>query len=103
MDLPFYGEQDSRTDSKMLNSEMEFFQLANGFVGYDSPPPPSLSPPRVRFEDPISQLSNDPAMDAYQRNINILSSPSGNGSSSGYESGLYELILSAKLTLLRSS
>lgn len=125
-DVPFFDEQYGRTDSNILDSEMELFQSASIFDGFPSPTPPSPSPRRVRFKEPISQLSNDSDMDSDNGDINVLfhpvaipTVPSGKdidfgdpeldyeddegssvGSSSGYESGLHDLTLSAKLTSL---
>lgn len=123
-DLPSFDEQYSRIGSNILDSEMEFFQSASAFGGFPSPPPPTPSPRRVRFKEPIAQLSNDSDMDSDDGDINVLFSPvaaptvpsgldldlgspyleheiddgSSVGSSSGYESGLHDLILPAKLT-----
>ena len=123
-DAPFFDERYGRTDSTIVDSEIEFRQSASIFDGFPSPPPPS--PRRVRFKEPISQLSNDSDIDSDNGDINVLFSPvatptvpsggdldlggpymdnegddrSSVGSSSGYESGLLDLILSTKLTLL---
>lgn len=125
-DVPFFHERYGHTDSNILNTEMELFQSASIFDGFPSSPPPSPSPRRVRFKEPISQLSNDSDMDSNNGDINVLFSPvvtsaapsgggldlggphveyedddgSSVGSSSGYESRLHDLILCAKLTLL---
>ena len=125
-DIPFFDEQYGRTDSNILDSELGPFQSASIFDELPSPPPPSPSPRRVRFKEPISQLSNDSDMDSDHRDINVLFSPvatpivppSGDldmadpcldeegddgcsvGSSSGYESGLHKLTLFAKLIFL---
>lgn len=125
-EVPFFDEQYCRTDSNILDSELALFQSANIFDELPSPLPPSPSPRRVRFKEPISQLSNDSDMDSDSRDINVLFSPvatpivpsgrdlnmdsqcldhegddaSSVGSSSGYESGLHSLILFAKLIFL---
>lgn len=124
--IPFFDEQYDRTDRSILESEMALFQSANIFDELPSPSPPSPSPRRVRFKEPISQLSNDSDMDSDSRDINVLFNPvaapivpsggdsnidgqcqdhegddaSSVGSSSGYESGLYSLTLFAKLIFL---
>ncbi len=124
-DVPYFDEQYDRTDSNILESEMELFQSASIFDGFPSPAPPSPSPRRVRFKEPVAQLSNDSDMDSDNGDMNILfrsvaapNPPSGGdldlggpyldyenddgssvGSSSGYESGLHDMIISAKLTL----
>ena len=128
-DVPFFDERYGRSESSILDSEMELFQSASIFDGLPSPPPRSPSPRRVRFKEPISQLSNDSDMDSDNGDINVLfrtaatpTGPSGGdldlsgpylesegddgssvGSSSGYESGLHDLILSAKLILVSFS
>ena len=125
-EVPFFDEQYCRTDSNILDSESALFQSANIFDELPSPLPPSPSPRRVHFKEPISQLSNDSDMDSDSRDINVLFSPvatpmvpsgrdlnmdsqcldhegddaSSVGSSSGYESGLHSLILFAKLIFL---
>lgn len=124
-DVPFFDERYGHTDSNIFDSEMELFQSASIFDGFPSPPPLSPSPRRVRFKEPISRPSNDSDVDSDNGDINVLFSPvatptvppggldSGGphvdhedddggsvGSSSGYESELHDLILSAKLTLL---
>lgn len=125
-DVPFFDEQYGCTDSNILESEMELFQPASIFDGFSSPPPRSPPPRRVRFKEPVAQLSNDSDMDSDNGDINVLFSPvvtpivpsggdfdlggpyldyedddgSSVGSSSGYESGLHNMVLSAKLTLL---
>ena len=124
-DVPYFDEQYSRTDPYIPESEMELFQSASIFDGFPSPPPPSPSPRRVRFKEPVAQLSNDSDMDSDNGDMNILfrsvATPnppsrgdldlggpyldyenddgSSVGSSSGYESGLHDMIISAKLTL----
>ena len=125
-DIPLFDEQYGCTDSNILDSEMEPFQPASIFEGFSSPPPPSPSSRRVRFKEPIAQLSNDSDMDSDNGDINVLFRPvvtpivpsggdldlggpyldhedddgSSVGSSSGYESGLHNMMSSAKLTLL---
>lgn len=125
-DVPFFDEQYCPTDSNILDGELELFPSANIFDELPSPLPPSPSPRRVRFKEPISQLSNDSDMDSDSRDVNVLFSPvatpivpsggdlnvdsqcldhedddaSSVGSSSGYESGLHSLILFAKLIFL---
>ena len=125
-DVPFFDEQYGRTDSNVLDSELGLFQSASIFDEMPSPLPPSPSHHRVRFKEPRSQLSNDSDMDSDNRDINVLFGPatipvvgpggdldlggpyldhegddgSSVGSSSGYESGLHDLILSVKLTFL---
>ncbi|CAD6566705.1 MAG: hypothetical protein ASARMPRED_000117 [Alectoria sarmentosa] len=74
-DIPYFDEQYGRTDSNILDSEMELFQSASMFNGFPSPPPPSPSPRRVRFKEPISQLSNDSDIDSDNGDINVLFSP----------------------------
>ncbi|KAF6225644.1 hypothetical protein HO133_009644 [Letharia lupina] len=74
-DVPYFDERYGRTDSNILDSEMELFQSASIFDGFPSPPPPSPSPRRVRFKEPISQLSNDSDMDSDRGDINVLFSP----------------------------
>lgn len=118
-DVPFFDERYGPTDSNILDSEMELFQSAGIFEGIPSPPLPSPSPTRrVRFKEPIAQLSNDSDMDSDIGNINDLFSsavtpflPSGRdmdldglysdyedndnsscGSSSGYESEWHNLL-----------
>lgn len=126
-DVPFFDEQYGPTDSKVLSSEMELFQSESIFDRFQWPAPPLPSPSRrVRFKEPIAQLSNDSDMDSDNGDINDLFSPNATGalpsgrdmdfdgpyseyeeddgssvgSSSGYESGWHNLNLSAKLTLL---
>ena len=117
-DFPFFDEQYSRTDSNILDGELELFQSASIVDEAPLPSPSSSSPRRVRFKEPISQLSNDSDMDSDSRDINDLFSPEATpivssggdvdlsgpcldhegenvspvGSSSGYESGLHDLI-----------
>lgn len=116
-DVPFFDQRYGRNDSNILDSEMELFQSMKIFDEFNSPQPPSPSPRRVRFKEPISQPSNDSDMDSDNGDINVLFSPvatlnvpsGGNldlggpyldykddgssvGSSSGYESGLHDLI-----------
>ena len=116
-EYPFFDEQYGRTDSNILDGESELFQSANIADEAPLPSPSSSSPRRVRFKELVSQSSNDTDMDSDSRNINALSSPdatpivpasdqdmsgqcldheSDNGSlvgnSSGYESGLHDLI-----------
>ena len=117
-DVPFFDEQYGRTDSNILDSELELFQSASIFDQFPLPSPPSPSPRRVRFKEPIPQLSNDSDLDSDNGDINVLFSPvstsivpsgeqldlggpyldhggddgSSAGSSSGYESGLHDLI-----------
>lgn len=125
-DVPFFDEQYGRTDSNVLNNETELSQYTSIFDGFPSPSLPSPSPRRVRFKEPVLQLSNDSDMDSDNGDINVLFSPvatpnvpsggdldlggpyldddedddgSSVGSSSGYESGLHDLIISVKLTL----
>ena len=125
-DVPFFDQRYGRTDSTILDSGIEFFGSASIFDDFPSPKPPTPSPRRVRFKEPISQISNDSDMDSDNGDVNILFSPvatptvplggdldsggphmdyevsngSSVGSSSGYESGLLDLISSTKLTLL---
>ena len=117
-DYPFFDEQYGRTDSNILDDELELFQSANIIDEAPLPSPSSSSPRRVRFKDPFSQSSTDSDMDSDSRYINVLFSPDatptvpsgGNldssgpwldhegdngspvGNSSGYESGLRDLI-----------
>ena len=118
-DVPFFDERYGPTDSNILDSEMELFQSPSIFEGFPSPPLPSPSPPRrVRFKEPIAQLSNDSDMDSDNADISVLFTsavtpflPSGRdmdldgpysnyddddgsslGSSSGYESGWHNLL-----------
>ena len=117
-DVPFFDEQYGRTDSNILDSELELFQSASIFDQLPSPSPPSPSLRRVRFKEPIPQSSNDSDLDSDSGDINVLFSPvatsmipsgesldlggpyldyegddgSSVGSSSGYESGLHDLI-----------
>ena len=118
-DVPFFDERNGPTHSNILDSEMELFQSASIFEGFPSPPQPSPFPTRrVRFKEPIAQLSNDSDMDSDNEDINVLFSsavtpflPSGRdmgldgpysdyedddgsslGSSSGYESGWLNLL-----------
>ena len=125
-DVPFFDEQYGRTDSNILDSELGLFQSASIFDEMPSPLPLSPSHRQVRFKEPISQLSNDSDMDSDNGDINVLFDPTATpvvrsggdmdlggsyldhegddgssvGSSSGYESGLHDLILSVKLTFL---
>ena len=117
-DFPFFDEQYSRTDSNILDGELELFQSASIVDEAPLPSPSSSSPRRVRFKEPVSQLWNDSDMDSDSRVINVLFSPdttpivpsdgdldisapcldhegdngSPIGNSSGYESGLHDLI-----------
>lgn len=118
-DVPFFDERYGPTDSNILDSEMELFQSASIFDGFPSPPEPSPSPTRrVRFKEPIAQLSNDSDMDSDNGDMSVLFSsavtpflPSGRdtdldgpysnyedddnsslGSSSGYESEWHNLL-----------
>lgn len=126
-DIPLFDERYEATGSNFPNSEMEVFQSESIFDRFPWPAPPSPSPTRrVRFKEPIAQLSNDSDMDSDNGDINVLFSPGATrvlpsgrdmdldspysdyedddgscvGSSSGYESGWHNLISSAKLTLL---
>ena len=126
-DVPFFDPRYEPTCSNILDSEMELFQSASIFDGFPSPPVPSPSPARrVRFKEPLAQLSDDSDMDSDGGDINVLFSPvatptlpsgadldldgpfldyedddgSSVGSSSGYESGWHNFFVSAKLTLL---
>ena len=118
-DIPFFDEQYGRTDSNILDSSLELFQSASILDEVPLPSPPLPSPRRVRFKEPLSQLSNDSDMDSDNRDINVLFSPvstpavpsgvnlklsgpcldhggedgSSGGSASGYESGLYDFDL----------
>lgn len=74
-DAPFFDEQYGRTDSNILDREMELFQSASIFDEFPSPPPPAPSPRRVRFKEPITQLSDDSDMDSDNGDINVLFSP----------------------------
>ena len=116
-DIPFFDEQYGRTDSSIFDTDMQLFQPAYIIDEFPSPPAPSPSPRRVRFKEPIS---NDSDVDSDHRDINVLFSPvvpSGGdldlggpyldhecddatsvGSASGYESGLRDTLLYAKLT-----
>ena len=124
-DVPFFDEQYGRSDSHILDAELELFRSASILDGFPSPQQPSPSPRRVRFKEPISELSNDSDMDSDDGDINILFSPaatpigpsSGNmnlsgpsfgyeddggstvGSSSGYESGLHISVFNCKANL----
>ena len=117
-DFPFFDEQYGRTDSNILDGELDLFQSASIVDEAPLPSPSSLSPRRVRFKEPLSQLSNDSDMDSDSRDINVLFSPDATpfvpsggdldmsdpcldrkgdngslvGNSSGYESGLHDLI-----------
>ena len=117
-DFPFFDEQYGRTDSTILDGELELFQSASIVDEAPLPSPSSSSPRRVRFKEPVSQLSNDSDMDSDSRDINVLFSPDATpivssggdldvsgpfldhegdngspvGNSSGYESGLHDLI-----------
>ena len=121
-DVPFFDEQYGRSDSHILDAEIELFRSTSILDGFPSPHQPSPSPRRVRFKEPISELSNDSDMDSDDGDINILFSPaatpvvpsSGNvnlrgpslgyedddgstvGSSSGYESGLHNSVFNCK-------
>ncbi len=124
-DAPFFDQQHGRIDSNMLDSEIELFQSANIFDEVPSPSLPSPSPRRVRFKEPISQSSHGSYMNSDNEEIKVRSNPvstcvvpsreefdlggpylnwlgddsSSVGSSSGYESGLHDLTVFAKLTL----
>ena len=117
-DYPFFDEQYGRTDSNIFDDELELFQSASIIDEAPLPSPSSSSPRRVRFKEPVSQLSTDSDMDSDSRGMNLLFSPcatptvpsSGDldssascldhegdngspiGNSSGYESGLHDLI-----------
>ena len=124
-DVPFFDEQFGRTDSNLLDSELELFQSTSVFDQVPSPSLPPPSPRRVRFEEPLMPVSSDSDLDSNNGDINVLFRPAptslvplgGNldlsgpflgheeddsdssvGSSSGYESGLHESTLSAWLT-----
>ena len=115
-DIPFFDECYDCMDSNIFDNEREHLQPSSMFEGFPSPPPPSPSPRRVRFKEPISQLSNDSDIDSDNADISVLFksipvptvSSGGNlelggpsleyededGSSvgsSGYESGLLDL------------
>ena len=124
-DVPFFDEQYGRSDSHILDAELELFRSASILDGFPSPQQPSPSPRRVRFKEPISELSNDSDMDSDDGDINILFSPAatpivplnGNmnlsgpslgyeddggstvGSSSGYESGLHISVFNCKANI----
>ena len=117
-DRPFFDEQYGRTDSNILDGELALFQSASIFDEAPLPSPSSSSPRRVRFKEPVLQSSNDSDMDSDSRDINVLFSPDATpivssggvldmsgacldhegengspvGNSSGYESGLHDLI-----------
>ena len=117
-DFPFFDEQYSRTDANILDGELELFQSASIVDEAPLPSPSSSSSRRVRFKEPISQISNDSDMDSDSRDINVLFSPDATpivssggdidmsdpcldheredgspvGNSSGYESGLHDSI-----------
>lgn len=114
-DFPFFDEQYGRTDSNILDGELEFFQSASIVDEAPMPSPSASSSRQVRFEEPVSQLSNDSDMDSDNRDINVLFSPDATpivssggdldmsgpregddgspvGNSSGYESGLHDSI-----------
>ena len=125
-DDPFFDEQYGLVDPNNLNSEMELFKSTSMFDDVTSPSPPSPSPRRVHFKEPILQSLNDSDIDSDNGDINVLFTPndtpiepsgggldlggphpdlegddgSSVGRSSGYESGLHDLILYAKLTFL---
>ena len=124
-DVPYFDQQYGRSDSHILDAEIELFRSASILDGFPSPHQPSPSPRRVRFKEPISELSNDSDMDSDDGDINILFSPattsvvpsSGNmnlsgpslgyeddggstvGSSSGYESGLHNSVFYCKANI----
>lgn len=121
-DVPFFDEQYGRSDSHVLDAEIELFRSASILDGFPSPQQPSPSPRRVRFKEPISELSNDSDMDSDDGGINMLfATPivpsSGNmslsgpslgyeddggssvGSSSGYESGLHNSVFNCKANI----
>lgn len=74
-DVPFFDEQYHRTDSNILDSDMELFQSTSIFDGFPSPPLPVPSPRRVRFKEPLLQLWSGSDMDSDHGDINVLFSP----------------------------
>ena len=121
-DVPFFDEQYGRSDSHILDAEIELFRSASILDGFPSPQQPSPSPRRVRFKEPISEQSIDSDMDSDDGDINILFSPAATrvvpssanmnssgpsldyeddggstvGSSSGYESGFHNSVFNCK-------
>ena len=117
-DIPFFDQQYGRTGSSILDDELELFQSASIVDDVPLPSPSTPSPRRARFMEPFSQLSNESDIDSESRDIDFLFSPdaapvvpsgadldlsgprldlegdngSPSGISSGYDSGLHDLI-----------